>query len=135
MPKSTINKPEPPKPVFDGIEFDPGYLTIKERLAEAKTLNQKQWIMAEMVEYLLRYARLKGYQVRIADAHAVDRHRAGSCHYLFLAVDIDLFKNGKYLDQTPSHKPLGDFWKNMGGIWGGSWGDGNHYSVEHEGRR
>jgi len=58
-----------------------------------------------------------------------------SIHQDQLAVDFNLFKDGKYLDKTIDHKPLGEFWESIGGTWGGRFGDGNHYSIEHEGRK
>jgi len=30
---------------------------------------------------------------------------------------------------------LGLYWESIGGSWGGRFGDGNHFSLEHEGRR
>jgi hypothetical protein len=47
-----------------------------------------------------------------------------------LAIDLNLFIDGKYQEGTKSYAPLGDFWKDMGGIWGGDWGwDGNHFEF------
>lgn len=56
-----------------------------------------------------------------------------STHLLCLAVDINLFKDGVYLDKTEDHTPLGEFWESIGGTWGGRFKDGNHYSLEHNG--
>lgn len=58
-----------------------------------------------------------------------------STHGLQLAIDIDLFRNGRYLANTDDHLPLGLFWESIGGTWGGRFGDGNHYSLEHGGVR
>jgi len=60
-----------------------------------------------------------------------------SCHKVYLAADLDLFKDGGYLADTEAHKELGAFWKKLGGCWGGDFSnpDGNHYSLEHNGRR
>lgn len=58
-----------------------------------------------------------------------------SVHQLKLAVDVNLFKDGKYLPNTDDHKVLGQWWETLAPDcrWGGRWGDGNHYSIEHEG--
>jgi hypothetical protein len=58
-----------------------------------------------------------------------------SLHELKLAQDFDLFKDGKYLSDTESHKPLGEYWESLDPLcrWGGRFGDGNHYSLEHNG--
>lgn len=56
-----------------------------------------------------------------------------SLHTSRLAVDFNLFINGKYQTSTEAHRPLGEKWEAMGGTWGGRFGDGNHYSLEHGG--
>jgi hypothetical protein len=39
------------------------------------------------------------------------------------------------LESTEAHTPLGEQWEKMGGTWGGRFNDGNHYSLEHEGKK
>ena len=56
-----------------------------------------------------------------------------SAHKMKLAIDINLFKNGKYLGSTEAHQELGEWWESQGGTWGGRFFDGNHYSLEHGG--
>ena len=58
-----------------------------------------------------------------------------SVHQLSLAVDINLFKDGKYLDKSEDHKRFGEWWEKQHELarWGGRWGDGNHYSFEFNG--
>lgn len=60
-----------------------------------------------------------------------------SLHELKLAADLNLFRNGVYLSRSEDHRPLGEWWKRQGPDhrWGGDWGDGNHYSIEHEGKK
>ena len=60
-----------------------------------------------------------------------------------LAIDLDLFKDGEgfemgckvYLTKTEDHRKLGEFWESLHPLcrWGGRFGDGNHYSLEHGG--
>jgi hypothetical protein len=64
-------------------------------------------------------------------------HKKNSCHFIRLAIDINLFtKDGAYLIDTMAHKPFGDFWESLHPLcrWGGRFNDGNHYSLEYEGR-
>jgi hypothetical protein len=63
------------------------------------------------------------------------KHRPNSLHYDGLAVDIDLTKDGVYLADTKDHEPFGVFWESLGGSWGGRFSDGNHYSLEYQGRK
>jgi hypothetical protein len=60
-----------------------------------------------------------------------------SLHRIRLAVDLNLFKDGKYLKDTDDHQELGEYWESIGGFWGGRFrnADGNHYSLEHNGMR
>jgi len=61
-----------------------------------------------------------------------DGHSRNSFHRKRLAFDINLFRDGKYLTETEDHRPLGEFWKSIGGSWGGNFfkPDGNHYSYK-----
>ena len=82
-----------------------------------------------MVALLIDYATELGYELTFGDAWAKTGHKDGSFHYKRLAIDLNLFKDGKYLTGTDDHAALGEFWESIGGTWGGRWNDGNHYSV------
>lgn len=58
-----------------------------------------------------------------------------SVHQQSLAIDVNLFKDGKYLSMTDDHRPIGEWWEKQHEFarWGGRWGDGNHYSFEFNG--
>lgn len=58
-----------------------------------------------------------------------------SVHQQSLAVDLNLFKDGKYLAMTDDHRVFGEWWEKQHeqARWGGHWGDGNHYSFEFNG--
>jgi hypothetical protein len=58
---------------------------------------------------------------------------ANSNHKQRLAIDINLFRNGVFLQTTEDHRPIGEWWESQGGTWGGRFNDGNHYSLEHNG--
>lgn len=58
-----------------------------------------------------------------------------SLHCERLAIDLNLFRDGVFLPNTEHHLPLGVEWERLGGAWGGRFGDGNHYSLEWQGRK
>ena len=93
------------------------------------TLREKQSKFARMVADLIIFIYANGYEVTFGDAWVRDGHRPDSFHYKRLAIDLNLFKDGKWLKTTEAHKPFGEFWESIGGTWGGRWGDGNHYSF------
>jgi len=71
-----------------------------------------------------------GLSVTLGDAYRDPRCPYGSKssrHRQRLAIDLNLFKDGKYLEDTESHRELGEWWEKQGGIWGGRFDDGNHY--------
>lgn len=59
---------------------------------------------------------------------------ADSNHGRRLAIDLNLFINGKYATNGDAYKPLGDFWEglNPDNIWGGRFHDGNHFSRRYK---
>jgi len=68
-----------------------------------------------------------------------------SLHMAKLAIDLCLYKDGVYLIRSEDYKPAGDLWKTLApdARWGGDFKDskgnpkpdGNHFSLEHEGRK
>ena len=99
------------------------------------TLREKQSKFVKMVALLIQYAYELGYELTFGDTYARDGHIFGSLHYIRLAVDLNLFRDGEYLTSTEDHLVLGEFWESIGGSWGGRFRDGNHYSLEHNGRK
>lgn len=65
------------------------------------------------------------------------KHMKNSLHYDGLAVDIDLFKDGKYLTDGKDHEQFGIFWEGLDPAcaWGGRFRDGNHYSISYQGKK
>ena len=101
-----------------------------------ETLSEKQQRFTRMVARLIYFAEDHGYRLTFGDAYRDERCKYGqpfSLHRKRLAVDFNLFKEGKYLQKTEDHTVLGEFWESIGGSWGGRFNDGNHYSLEHEG--
>lgn len=109
------------------------------------SLGDKQRRFTRMVGLLIEYAYQEGYELTFGDAFRDPRShgplgemgpygRASSLHKQRLAIDFNLFRDGQYLTATDDHRPLGEYWESIGGAWGGRFNDGNHYSLEHEGR-
>ena len=108
------------------------------------TLREKQSKFALMVANLLYHMSNEGYECTLGWAYrepgtseAIGKLGDRSLHCKRLAIDINLFKDGKYLKSTKAHEPFGLYWESIGGSWGGRFksGDGNHYSLDHEGAR
>lgn len=98
-------------------------------------LREKQSKFVRMVALLIQFAYERGYELTFGDAWARDGHMSNSLHYDRLAIDLNLFKDGRYLTTSEDHKELGEFWESIGGSWGGRFDDGNHYGLEHGGRK
>jgi hypothetical protein len=97
-----------------------------------------------MVADLLHFGHTRGYEFTFGDAYRDPRVHgemgvkqeygsAYSNHKQRLAIDLNLFKDGKFLTTDKDHEPLGLYWESIGGAWGGRFNDGNHYSLEHNG--
>lgn len=87
-----------------------------------------------MIALLILHAEHLGYELTFGDCFRDKRCShfiPTSFHSKRLAVDFNLFKNGRYLTSTESHRPLGEYWESIGGTWGGRFNnkDGNHYSL------
>lgn len=103
-----------------------------------ETLREKQSRFALMYAQLVLFAASEGYEVTHGHTfrcEACPVGKANSNHKLKLAGDLNLFKGGKWLNRTEDHAELGEFWEGLAtdARWGGRWGDGNHYSLEHGG--
>ncbi|EEC8092123.1 M15 family peptidase [Escherichia coli] len=108
-------------------------------------LSEKQQLFAVMIADLIHWAQEHGYRLTFGEAYRTPEQAAlnaksgkgirNSLHTLRLAVDFNLFINGKYQADTDAYRPLGEYWESIGGTWGGrfSRADGNHFSLEHNG--
>lgn len=112
------------------------------------SLRKLQSEFASLVPRLIEKALSLGYEVTLGDAYRDPRlHGAmgvklgyghkSSGHKIRLAIDLNLFKNGEYLEGTEAHRELGTWWETQHpkARWGGRFADGNHYSFEYEGVR
>jgi hypothetical protein len=101
-----------------------------------------------MVGQLIAWAYANKYELTFGEAYrtpeqcAVDVQKGtGILHSLHaerLAVDLNLFEGGVYQQNSHAYEPLGIYWESLGGSWGGRFQsnpDGNHFSLEYEGRK
>ena len=109
-------------------------------------LGEKQELFMRLVPRLIDKAHSFGFEIRGGDLfrdprlHGAHGEKLGyghrnSCHKLKLAIDLNLFKDGAFLQKTEDHRELGEWWEAQHELcrWGGRFNDGNHYSLEHNG--
>lgn len=110
-------------------------------MSRASELKKKQVLFTQMVAKLITYAyKQEGYSITFGEAWRHPKRAGGhprSLHKSRLAIDINLFINGKYQRSTKAHEKLGIYWEKLGGTWGGRFSkpDGNHYSLAHGGMK
>ena len=110
------------------------------------TLGAKQELFMRMLPRLIDKAHELGFEIRGGDlfrdsrVHGAVGEKLGyghknSCHKVKLAIDLNLFKDGRYLSSTEDHRELGEWWEKQHELcrWGGRFADGNHYSLWHNG--
>lgn len=112
-------------------------------------LIQKQFEFSKLLPRLVDKAHELGFQVTMGEtlrsqeeANRLAKLGLGSknsVHRLKLAVDLNLFRDGVYQTNSEAHRELGTWWEHQSAgkdftcHWGGHWGDGNHYSIGHNG--
>lgn len=110
-------------------------------------LGEKQRVFCFNVHLLIEFVYKAGYQMTFGEAFRTQEQAAlnaksgagisNSLHTKRLAVDMNLFKDGEWLQDSESHKQFGIFWLTLHPLnrWGGNFKkpDGNHYSMTHEG--
>jgi hypothetical protein len=110
------------------------------------SLNETQFEFSRHIALLILWAQSQGYEVSVgeflrtpqmAELYAkMGKGIRNSNHTRKCAADLNLFKNGKYLSDSDSHSPLGEYWKSLhpDNVWGGDFRrrDGNHYSRRYK---
>jgi len=109
-------------------------------------LSEIQRLFAKTSILLLQHVLDEGYEFTYGDAYRDPRvfgevgEYAGyghkrSGHKQRIAIDINLFKDGVWLQKTEDHAPIGEWWEQQHELarWGGRFNDGNHYSFEWNG--
>ena len=101
----------------------------------ASELWEKRALFTRLLAELITYMITQGYSPLLGKDGL--KHMKNSLHYEGLAADIDLFKDGVYIDTTEGHAKFGAYWKSLDPrcCWGGDFKDGNHYSIGYGGRK
>ena len=125
------------------MSFQPSLVGPTSSLREKREL--LTWGLGKLIEKVFD---TEGYtcaadQLKRTEAEAAANAAKGSgirrsLHLVGLAIDLNLYLGGHFLEASGDHKPFGDYWKTLHPLfrWGGDFkpkADGNHYSVEHEG--
>lgn len=96
---------------------------------------------------LIDWATTNGYELTWGEAYRPPeqalynaQHGKGivnSLHIKRLAIDLNAFKDGKFLETKEDYRPLGEFWKSLDPLccWGGDFSrpDSDHFSLTYEG--
>ena len=85
---------------------------------------------------LVNFIMSRGYECAIAPDG--ETHMTGSLHFVGLAKDFAIYKDGEYLKTTEDYEFAGKFWKSLSPDfrWGGDFmlPDGNHFSCTYQGK-
>ena len=124
-------------------------------------LREKQSLFVVYLTKLLAFGHSKGYEFTLGEAGVTNprkirwvpdgvnkrttspmedgEHMEGSLHYKRLAIDLNLFVDGRYITSStnPAYVELGTYWESLHELctWGGRFSDANHFSVTHGGRK
>ena len=93
-------------------------------------------VLARFLPLACEYARKNGILLTMGCGRCreVGHHRPQSLHYLGMAQDINVIKDGVLVGDGRYHGDLHDIWDSLGGGRRIP-GDLNHYSIEYSGRR
>jgi len=114
-----------------------------------ETLRQKQSRFALDVSRLIQYAYSLGYEITLGEAWRTPEQAkwnaangigtSTSLHIERLAIDLNLFKDGRFITDGEGHEQIGEWWKKLGidYRWGGDFArkDFNHYSITPDFKR
>lgn len=105
------------------------------------TLREIQSDFVNDIKELIQFTYQEGYELTFGEVLRTEYQqkeylRTGlsktmdSMHLKKLAVDFNVFKDGKLLDDVEDIRPIGEYWKrlNPDNVWGGDWGwDAGHF--------
>ena len=107
-----------------------------------------QFKFTDDVCYLIGFAYNQGYTLTFGEAYRTPEQAAlnakngtgiaNSLHTKRLAIDFNVFVDGKYLTKSEDLRELGEYWKSLNpkNAWGGDFKtnpDGNHFSQSYGG--
>lgn len=113
------------------------------------TLREQQSLFVVLLTKLFWFAHEHGMELTLGEAwrtpeQAKRNADAGigvlnSLHTQRLAIDLNLFVGGVFIDSSEGHRQLGEYWESLHPRcrWGGRFRkpDGNHYSFSPDGIR
>lgn len=116
------------------------------------SLNEKQFLFSELVARFIWELRDVGFEVTLGEAYRPQemadiyaKTGAGiinSLHTLRLAIDLNLFKNGKFLTSKEDYEMAGELWESYSTqdticTWGGRFlrPDADHFSLAYGGTK
>jgi peptidoglycan L-alanyl-D-glutamate endopeptidase CwlK len=108
----------------------------REFMAQAVPLMEQLGAIVKIISGNRTYAEQDALyaQGRTKPGRIVTNARAGySNHNWGTAWDVGVFKDGKYLDESPLYKSLGKIGQSLGLEWGGAWArivDEPHFEVK-----
>ena len=127
------------------------FCQVLEPARTVATLSDKQEKFSQLAAKLIQKAALMGYGVTLGEAWRSAEQSAfqtkinaekgigiaNSLHTQRLAIDINLFKDGKFLTNLSDYKRLGEWWEKQCPecSWGGRFKivDAPHFSFSHNG--
>lgn len=103
-------------------------------LREARVKATQCWALLIQKAFALGYeCALDEATERLTDKDPTSDHMPGSLHHMGLALDLNLYKDGRYIMDDEGHRELGAYWKSLHPDcrWGGDFTskDFNHYSF------
>jgi len=97
-------------------------------------LSDEQWEFLKDVSKLIQYANENGYKLTGGELYRTMYQQRyyvanglswtyNSYHLKRLAIDLNLFVDGKYTTKCKDYEPLGEYWESLNpkNKWGGSW--------------
>ena len=117
------------------------------------SLSAKQQLFSRLIARLILDLTRRGFEVTFGEAYRTPEQAqlnakrgigiANSLHCQRLAIDLNLFENGKFLTETSEYLIAGELWESYSTMeyecaWGGRFKtnpDGNHFSISHNGIR
>jgi len=98
-------------------------------------LGDRQRQFPLMLAKLIIHAYELGFEITLGEGYNAEGvgHKPNSNHYIKLAQDLNLFKDGVWLKDGTGHRELHDYWDTLGGAPRIE-KDLNHYAIMYQGR-
>jgi hypothetical protein len=109
-------------------------------------MRHRQEQFAANVAKLIQFISSQGYTMTLGEAYRTQEQAnwyaekgigsRNSLHCKRLAIDLNIFKDGVLLTKSDDYEFAGEYWYSIhnDNRWGGSGGDGNHFSMTDTGK-